>query len=80
MVERPNVGRDGWNCEDFGKKCRNLMQWKLAGIYEDDPNENSYNGGYGVSTGHLLLPGETSNGGTELHSVELLVNWAPWTP
>lgn len=30
------------------------------------------NGEYGVSIGHLLLPGEASSGGTEVHSVESL--------
>jgi hypothetical protein len=36
------------------------------------------NAGYGVSTGHLLLPVKTLSGGTGLHSVELLAKGVPW--
>ena len=34
---------------------------------DDDPNEDSNNEEYGVSTGHLLLSAEASNGGTRVH-------------
>lgn len=27
--EKISARKDGWNCEVFGDRCANLMQWKL---------------------------------------------------
>jgi hypothetical protein len=35
------AGRNSWNSEVFGGKCRNLVHWKLPEIHEDDPSEDS---------------------------------------
>lgn len=53
------------------------VQWKLPGTYEGDLNEDSSNGGYVVSYGHLLDPGETSSIGTGLHPIELVAKAGP---
>ena len=40
QVER--MGREGWNGgSTLDEWCGNLVQWKLLGIYEGDPNEDS---------------------------------------
>lgn len=42
-MEGESVGRDNWNWDggSFVEWCGNLVQWKLPGMYEGDPCEDS---------------------------------------
>ena len=37
-VEGANTERNNWNLGSFLELARNLVQWKLPGIYESDPS------------------------------------------
>ena len=55
-VEGGSVGKVGIGRRAWGW-CGNLVQWKLLAVYKGDSHEDSSNGGYGLSSGHLLQPG-----------------------
>lgn len=40
-LEGGTMGRDDWNWGEFEGQCGNLLQWKLPGISESDPSEDS---------------------------------------
>jgi len=37
-IEKKSTRRNNWNWGTFLGWARNLVQWKLPGIYEDDPS------------------------------------------
>lgn len=70
-LERESVGRDHWKMG----RCGDLVQWKLPGLCEGDPNENCQQWVYArLLTVHLLLPAKASSVGTQFLSVKLLAN------
>lgn len=42
-LEGEDMQRDDWNC-GAARECdvKKLVQWKVPGIYEGDPSEDSY--------------------------------------
>lgn len=70
-------GTDTWNWGHWGGRDKNLVQWKLPGIYEVILMMTLTNGGYQVSTNQLLQPGKASSGRKWLHSIELLAKGVP---
>lgn len=70
-MEGENVGKDFWNLGPLGEWRGNLVQF--AHLLEPMRvllKRTHSDGGYGVSTGHLLSPSKASRGRTELHSTE----------
>lgn len=39
--EEDSIRRDYWNWVAFWGQCRNLVPWRLCGIFEGDPNKDA---------------------------------------
>ena len=77
-MERENLERDRWNWGPLAVHCGNLVLWKLPGIYEGDPNEDSQEWGIWSLNKPFMLPGKASSSRLVLHSVELLAKGSLW--